>query len=53
MPVRLLRGFFVKVDGQVGDDFEALATGTVTVIPKVTGNAGCVLLEGFFAPRIG
>ena len=51
MPVRLLRGFFLKIDGVVGDDFEALTVGVVTVIPPVTGTSGCVLLEGSFAPR--
>lgn len=39
------------VDGQAIDDFEAIAAGTITAVPQVTGNAGCVLLEGFFVPR--
>jgi hypothetical protein len=52
MPVRLLRGYFLLRDGTVGDDFEALPTGAIAVIPTVTGTAGCVLGEGTFVPRI-
>ena len=51
MPVRLLRGFFILLDGLAADDFEALPIGDITTIPQVTGNAGCVLLQGEFAPR--
>jgi hypothetical protein len=52
MPVRLLRGYFLKLDGTVGDDFETIAAGTITVIPQVTGTAGCILFEGTFSPRL-
>lgn len=51
MPVRLLRGYFLLLDGNVGDNFEAIGTGVVTVIPQVTGTAGCILFEGSFLPR--
>lgn len=51
MPVRLLRGYFLKIDGTASDNFEALATGTITLIPQVTGTAGCILFEGTFTPR--
>lgn len=51
MPVRLLRGFFLLLDGTVGDDFEAIPTGVVMSIPQVTGTAGCVLFAGTFLPR--
>ena len=52
MPVRLLTGYFLLLDGVVGDDFEALPIGTITLIPQINGNAGCVLMEGTFGPRI-
>ena len=39
------------LDGFAGDDFEALVVGDITVIPQVTGTAGCILFEGTFAPR--
>lgn len=51
MPVRLLRGYFMRFDGFVGDDLEALAVGVVTTIPQVTGTPGCILLEGSFFAR--
>jgi hypothetical protein len=52
MPVRLGRGSFVLADGEAIDDFEALSVGAITLIPTVTGNAGCVLGDGTFIPRI-
>jgi hypothetical protein len=51
MPVRLLRGFFLLLDGFVADNFEALPTGDITTIPQVNGNAGCILFAGSFFPR--
>jgi hypothetical protein len=52
MPVRLGRGIFVLADGEAIDTFEAWPLGAITTIPTVTGNAGCVLGEGIFLPRI-
>ena len=52
MPVRLGRGFFVLADGNAIDDFEVLASGTITTIPQIIGNAGCVLEVGIFVPRV-
>lgn len=51
MPVRLLRGFFLLLDGTVADNFEAIPAGVITLIPQVTGTAGCILFQGTFAPR--
>jgi len=51
VPVRLLRGYFLLLDGTVADDFESIPTGVVTSIPQVTGTAGCVLFIGTFLPR--
>jgi hypothetical protein len=51
MPVRLLVGRFLLLDGGAFDDLELVGTGVVTIIPQLVGNAGCVLLEGGFAPR--
>jgi len=53
MPVRLGRGTFLQVDGSAVDDFEAIASGVITSVPMVTGNAGCVLEVGTFEPRTG
>jgi hypothetical protein len=51
MPVRLLTGIFIAIDGFAGDDFEAIAAGPVETLPQITGTGGCVLLEGQFVPR--
>lgn len=52
MPVRLLVGTFLLLDGIAADDFEALPIGDITTIPQITGNAGCILFAGSFFPRI-
>lgn len=52
MSVRLKVGTFHKVDGGAFEDFEVVAVGSVTSIPEVVGNAGCILRVGSFAPRL-
>lgn len=52
MPVRLLQGIFIRIDGIAADDFELIAAGTVTSIPQIHGTGGCILFEGMFSPRI-
>ena len=52
MPVRLLVGRFLMLDGAAIDNLELVGTGVVTIIPLLTGNAGCTLMEGGFLPRI-
>lgn len=49
--VRLLIGRFLRVDGQVIEDYEELAAGAIENIPALTGTAGCSLLIGNFLPR--
>ena len=52
MPVRLLSGAFLLVDGKAMDNFELIAAGAITLVAPVAGTGGCNLLEGSFAPRL-
>jgi hypothetical protein len=52
MPVRLLQGIFLRIDGIAADNLEDVAAGVVTSIPQITGTGGCILFEGSFIPRI-
>ena len=49
--VRLLVGRFLKIDGEVIQDFETIATGTIEHIPALTGTNGCSLAIGNFLQR--
>jgi hypothetical protein len=51
MSVRLLIGSFLRVDGTVGDDFQVLVVGPITLIPQVADPTGLILLQGTFLPR--
>jgi hypothetical protein len=50
--VRLLTGRFLKLDGQVVETFEAIATGAVDKIPARIGSNGCSFEIGNFLPRL-
>lgn len=51
MSARLLPARFLRLDAIVTEDFEALPTGVITVLPQVVGTGGAELEEGTFAPR--
>jgi len=49
--VRLLTGRFLRLDGSVVEDFEAISTGDIESIPARDGTLGCSFAIGNFLPR--
>ena len=51
MQVRFGVGRFLKIDGEVIDDFESLPTGAITELPALAGSNGVEFGPGHFLPR--
>jgi hypothetical protein len=52
MQVRLGVGIFIKIDGEVIDDFQAMPLGDIEQIPALNGTNGVSFGLGIFLPRL-